>query len=353
MGKTVMSEKNIYVFCPNDIVTGGPDALHQIVYYLNNLNFDAKIVYFAYSKKHEFRIPDAYKIYLSDFIVEKDFIDKEENIVILPEHAVDKLKYLKKSKVFVWWLSVDNNVNRSSFFWKIFFFATLPARVVKNWNYYKKRFGEAVVKTLQAKTYSFKNEKDNVEHICASYYAYEFVSKRTTKKVSLCIEPISKLFLDRYSLQREHLECADRCDAILYNPKKSGKFVEKLAALAPDLIFLPLKNMNQEQLVEKYVTSKLYVDFGPFPGAERMPKEAVLFGCCIITGRNGASNHYGDVPIPDEYKYADYANRPDLVLDKIRDVLKNYSAKTKDFETYRNTVLDLEENFKKSLRTCL
>lgn len=346
-------DRCIYVFCPNDIVTGGPDALHQIVYYLNIMGYVSKIVYYAFAKRHVFAIPDSYKKYISSFVTENDFVDNPQNIVILPEQAISKLNSITKSKVYIWWLSVDNNIRKSSFFWKLFYFMTLPARMIVNWNYYKNRLGEAVVKTLQAKKYDFGTEKPNVEHICASYYAYEFVSQRTQKQVALCIEPISKLFLERYGSLKENLWSLDRCDVILYNPKKCGRFVRRLIQKAPDLNFVPLKGLNQDQLIEMYITSKLYIDFGPFPGAERIPKEAVLFGCCVITGRNGASNYYGDVPIPDEYKYADYTSQTSLILDKIRDVLKNYDERVKDFDIYRKTVLDLEENFMKSLRACM
>ncbi len=345
-----MRLKTIYVYCPNDIVTGGTDALHQIVYYLNSAGFNAKMVYFAFSNKHQYTIPEAYTNYISSFILNEDVSDDPNSAIILPESAVHWQKKFRKAKVFIWWLSVDNNTNRSSFFWKLFFFATLPARVVVNWDYYKKRFGEAVVKTLQARTYSFKKELNNVEHICASHYAYDFVSKRSSKKVSLCIEPISKYFLEKYNESKPSLESQERNNAILYNPRKSGSFVQQLAAFAPDLTFEPLAGLTQNQLIEKYKHAKLYVDFGPFPGAERIPKEAVLFGCSIITGRRGASNFYGDVPIPDEYKFADYQNQKEQIVQKIREILADYNEQNNNFDAYRNTVLNLEENFIKSLK---
>ena len=349
----MVESKKIYVFCPNDIVTGGPDALHQMVYYLNDVGCDANIVYYAFSKKHKFFIPEAYKIYVSTFITEREYIDAPGNIVVLPEHAVGKLKFLKKAKVLIWWLSVDNNVNRSSFLWKLYFFVTLPARVVKNWYYYKKRFGEAIVKTLQMKKYDFNAEPQNVEHLCASHYAYDFVSQKTKRKTTLCIEPISKIFLEKYKECKGEFGFLDRKDIVLYNPRKCGAFVEKLMKCAPDLNFVPLKGMTQEQLIKNYMFSKLYIDFGPFPGAERIPKEAVLFGCCVITGRNGASDYYGDVPIPDEYKFADYQNQIDQIIEKMRDIFKNYQTKRTDFEAYRNTVLALEQKFMNSLKDCL
>lgn len=347
-----MKEKinRILVFCPNDSITGGPDALHQIVFYLNKSGFNAQIVYFAFSKKHVFSIPEPYKIYVSSFLTEKNVVDSSDTIVVLPENAVHKLKYFKKAKVFIWWLSVDNNIGRKSFFWKLFFFATLPARVIVNRDYYRKHFKEAIIKTIKAKRYSFKKELNNVEHICASYYAYDFVSKKTSQNVSLCIEPISKFFLKRYNESNVELDGQTRNNIILYNPKKSGEFVQQLATYAPDLAFEPLAGLSQNQLIEKYKSAKLYIDFGPFPGAERIPKEAVLFGCSIITGRRGASNFYGDVPIPDDYKFSDYQNQKEQIVQKIREILADYDKKKYDFDIYRETVLNLEQNFEKSLK---
>lgn len=340
-----MKFRKIYVFCPNDFVSGGPDALHQLVFYLNNLGLDAEIVYFAFTQHHHFAIPEAYSKYISRFITEKQFLDSPDNAVVIPEFAVDKLDLVKKSKAFVWWLSVDYGCDRSSFFWKVFYFATLPARVVKNFDYYKKRFGEAIVKTLKKRVYSFKSEQDNVEHLCASYYALDYVASRSQKKPRLCIEPISKIFLEKYEAQKDCLDSLPRSEEILYNPRKSGAFVQRLAALAPDLRFTPLTGLTQDELIEKYKSSKLYVDFGPFPGAERMPKEAVLFGCAVITGRFGASNGYGDVPIPDEYKFANPGKEKDLIIERIRYVLEHYSELKADFDEYRNTVISLEKNF--------
>ncbi|MCQ2091291.1 MAG: hypothetical protein MJY85_01290 [Fibrobacter sp.] len=342
--------KKVFVFCPNDSITGGPDALHQMVFYLNKSGLNAEIVYFAFSSKHHYSVPEPYKIYVSSFLTENLVVDSSDAIVILPESAVTKLKLFKNAKVFIWWLSVDNNINRSSFFWKLYYFATLPARVVVNWDYYRNRFSEAIVKTIQAKTYSFEHEFTNVDHICASHYAYDFVSRKSSKKVSLCIEPISKHFLEKYYKDKTSLSLSKRSDIILYNPKKCEAFVQQLAAFASDLTFEPLIGLSQEQLIEKYKKAKLYVDFGPFPGAERIPKEAVLFGCSIITGRRGASNFYGDVPIPDEYKFADYQNQKEQIVKKIREILADYDKKNCDFNVYRETVLNLEQNFEKSLK---
>lgn len=342
--------RKIYVFCPANYVTGGPDALHQMVFYLNQLGFDSSIVYFDTFSTGKYVIPEVYSRYVSSFLAESDVVDSLDSAIILPETFANKRKSFKSSRVFIWWLSVDNNSQKSSLFWKMSYFLTLPLRIVKNYKYYKTHFAEAIMKVLHREFYSFTKEQENVEHLCASYYACDYVSRKTQRPTHLCIEPISKYFLEEYDEQKGSLNSKNRADVILYNPRKSGRFVNELKKLAPDLRFEALSGLTQNQLVEKYKSAKLYVDFGPFPGAERIPKEAVLFGCIVITGRNGASNFYGDVPIPDEYKFDTACNQKKLIIEKIRELLDSYNSKKQDFDVYRKTVLDLESNFKSSLR---
>lgn len=342
--------KNIYVFCPANTITGGPDALHQITFYLNKIGCNAKIVYYTLSQKKQICIPEPYKCYITDYILEEEVEDCPENAVIVPENAAYKSNQFKYSKVFIWWLSVDNNINRSSTIWKIFYFMSLPIRAVINYDYYKNHFKEALLKTFKKRVYSFRHERDNVEHLCASHYAFNYVMSKTERKVWLCIEPISKFFLDEYASKINCIEKTIRMDCILYNPQKSLLFVEKIKKIAPDLHFIPLKGLSQTQLIEAYMHSKLYVDFGPFPGAERIPKEAVLFGCSVITGLNGASSVYEDVPIPNKYKFETNSKQIPIIVQSIKNLLQNYNARISDFNSYVEMVCNLEKKFLEALK---
>ena len=110
---------NIYVLIPYGLVTGGPDALHQLVYYLNKLKFNACAVYLGASKNEE--IPKQYKTYINDYLLIDEVIDDKNNIIVIPEFISYLKKDFKKSRVFIWWLSVDYNLNRTSIFYKMFF----------------------------------------------------------------------------------------------------------------------------------------------------------------------------------------------------------------------------------------
>lgn len=339
-----------YVLCPANYVTGGPDALHQMVYYLNRSGIYAKIVYTSISPQKKISIPKPYEIYVDSFLTEYDIVDSSENHVIVSEAYANKIKKFKKATIHLWWLSVNNNL-KYSFKNKSFFFVTLPLRMAKNWWYYKSNTLKVIKSILNRKDYSFKSESPNISHLCASYYAYDYVFHRSKNPVAKCIEPISKMFLNIYSQEKKNIFKQNRKDIILYNPvRKYSHILDKISSVAPELKFEPLQGLTQKQLVEKYKTSKLYVDFGAFPGAERIPKEAVLFGCAIITGKRGASGFHGDVPIPEEYKFGNPEKQINEIVEKIRFVLDNYEQVYSDFDEYRNTVLNLEENFIKSLK---
>ncbi len=340
----------VYVLCPANYVTGGPDALHQMVFYLNRIGVDAKIVYVTDSAKTEISIPTPYTIYVYSFLREKDIVDVRENCVVVPEVLVDKIKGFKNVKIFLWWLSINNNL-KYGLGRKIFYFMTLPLRIIKNRRYYRNNTLKSIKSTLKHRSYSFKSELPNITHLCASYYAFDYVSCRSKNQVIKCIEPISKLFLNIYSREEKNISRLNRRNIILYNPaRKYNHILDKISSIAPELKFEPLRGLSQEQLIEKYKTSKLYIDFGAFPGAERIPKEAALFGCAVITGKRGASAYHGDVPIPEDYKFDNPVFQIDEVVKKIKLVLGNYEKFYSDFDEYRETVLKLEERFVKSLK---
>lgn len=331
-----------YVLCPYGLITGGPDALHQMVFYLNKINKEAKLVYFN-TKHYDLAIPKQYQCYVKNYILEKDIVDSCENTIIVPEFVSNKSFRFVKSKVYIWWLSVFYNKNQTSILYKTFFALTYPIRYLK----YKNNHNIDVVRFLNnslfKKRYKFSNEKKNLSHLCASNYAYEYVKKRSKNQCKLCIEPISKIFLERQGGDIKK-------DIVLYNPKKSGKFVEKIMKKDKNINFVPLINLSQEELIKKYQTAKLYIDFGPFPGAERMPKEAVINGCLILTGTNGASGFYGDVPIDSKYKIKSNRKNIKKILLTISYMLKNYEIIIDDFLTYKNMVNNLENEFIESIK---
>ena len=339
----------VYVLCPANYEAGGADALHQMVYYLNCIDVESKIVYVK-KLNEKVSIPERYKIYVDSYILEEDIKDLPENKIIIPEIYTKKRLQYKSCRKYIWWLGINSALSWN--IWKkIYFLTTLLIRILIHRSQYKTDVLWTIKSVLKNKeSYPFNKEDPEIIHLCASYHALNYVSKRSGNKTLLCIEPISKTFLDGY-LRENDFSMWKRKNVILYNPaRKYTHILEKISRVAPELIFEPLRGLTQEQLIEKYKTSKLYVDFGAFPGAERIPKEAVLYGCAIITGKRGASGFHGDVSIPEEYKFGNPEKQIKEIVEKIRFMLNNYERIYSDFDEYRNTVLNLEDNFIKSLK---
>ena len=331
----------VYVVSPSYLISGGPDALHQMVYYLRNIGIEADIVYFDLRKK-VYKIPPVYSRYTNDYLLLKDIVDDKENVVILPETLYFLKDNFKHLQIYVWWLSVNNNTDTS-----------IKQKLGKLWS---KLNPSVVIKLLKRKNKletfkSFLNNKKidfsdkHIKHLCASYYAYDYVNNINKTSASLLIEPISLSFLQKSNADNIH----NRENIILYNPKKNLAFTKQIIKCCKNYTFLPLKGYNQDQLIELYQRATLYIDFGFFPGAERIPKEAVMNGCNIITGLNGASAFYNDVPIPSDYKIASTKENIPLIKEKIDYMMSHYKDCFHDFDAYRNHINRLEDCFIKDL----
>lgn len=336
--------KKIYIVSPYGLVTGGTDALHQLCFYISKLGFDANIVYCDVNSKNK-DIPIAFRQYINSYLLTNEVIDDENNILIVPETICFYLNCFKNIKKFIWWLSVDNNLyqsknDKSKFvlnklfskrFWKRLFSGYYSLSKIKYFN--------------NNKPYDFEQENPSIHHICASYYAYYFVKERSKNKVDLLLDPISDYFLKKGPC----FKSSGRQNVVLYNPKKNFQFSKKIIDRAKDIKFLALENFNYEQLVNLYRNSKIYMDFGNFPGSDRIPREACYNGMLIITGKNGASGIYEDVPIPDDYKFDSKDENIDLIIQKIRDCMANYDSEYPLFDHYRLVVSSLKDNYCKSI----
>ena len=226
---------DILVMCPANVATGGPETLHRLVSDLNRFtDIDAKILYRGMGSGNP--QPEPYKIYNAPYITE--FPMGYRGAVIVPEiwaHDLLDQKYTFCTKA-IFWLSVDNYRNR-----------------------------------LRNKTEEGLFLKDpNILHIAQSFYTEEYLGGLGVKHIIPLQEPVNDIFFEDY-------EEDAREDTILYNPAKMTHFEEELidyAEIRYKLQFEPLSGCTVRQMADKLKHHKLYIDFGPFPGRERIPREA-------------------------------------------------------------------------------
>ena len=322
----------IYIFCQANLKTGGPEALHQLRYYMEIIGLNAYIVYTSVNEKIS-PTPDRYLKYFTEkkgIVKLEEIEDIEENCIIVSESQTSQLRKFKYTQKVIWWLSV---INRDT-------------------NYYDRVFN---LKTRLKRFYlchAFWNSyirpypRNKAINLCASKFAYEYVTKKLKIPAFYMIEPISKEFLELGMVNENY---NNRENSVAYNPSKPSKIMNKLLN-RKDINFIPIKNMTPEQISQLFRKVKLYIDFGNFPGPERLPKEAVYNGANILVGyRNAAINDF-DVAIPEKYKIKDY-NNEELVVKQIKEMLNEYNKQYNDFDKFRMQIYNLESNFILSIKT--
>lgn len=321
-------DSKIYIFCPANSVSGGPEALHQLQFYMRECGIESYLVYYFSSVK---KCPPRYEIYEPNIIDYTEVEDNEKNLLIVPETATSFMRFYNHIRTCVWWLGVH------AYFWM---------RTGKNFIKDCIKSGlNLFVKKKYVYSYPVNLKKANY-HMCGSRYAFDFLkSFKYNYNPAMLVEPISKQFYNVES--RCEMSSQSRDDIILYNPARPSQIMDKLL-MRNDLQFKPLKGYTLDELVDIYRQAKLYIDFGEFPGPERIPKESVYNGTCLLVGRRNASENDFDIPIPEEYKIVKY-NDEETVVAKIKYILNNYDQCINDFDFFRTKIDNLETMFMKQI----
>lgn len=333
-----MNRKDFYVFAPAGVVTGGAELLHQLVSSLNDNGLNAYIVYFNGGNK----VPEEYKKYnikIADHIPDNDHI-----VEVLYEGIFEfSLQRVKTFKV-LWWLSVDNFYICSKNL------LSLTDLLKFNPNLAIKEFARRIYRVITTRTNPFENNISlsylkglNALSLYQSEYAQNFLIKQGFRKIL----PLKDYINDGYLSTREP---TSRKNIILYNPKKGFKFTQKLINSSGNLNWVPIQGLNREQVKKLMLEAKVYVDFGYHPGKDRLPREAILSGCCIITGKQGSAKYFEDVLTPDEFSFEDDDKHIPLIIRKIEDIFYDFKENQSKFKFYEYITskqkLEFEEQVK-------
>ena len=292
---------DIYIYTPQGFETGGIELLHQLCHELNTYkDINAYIWYQHTSKAY---IPEAYKKYGNDFRVTD--LPPKESVLIFPESWATLLnleKYKHYVKVLFW----------ESVYW------------YEHW----------IPKNQYLKF------PDNTIHITQSWYACTWLQEKTG---------IDAIMVTDY-LNDEYMTAdlsKPRKRQIVYNPKKGLEVTKRIMAELPDEKFIPIENMTVAEIKSLMEESMLYIDFGNHPGKDRIPREAAMCGCCVITNRKGSADNLIDVPIPNDYKFHECFI--ELAISQIKFVLDNYNGCKYDFDYYRGIIKNEKGWFKKGV----
>lgn len=327
MAKISVDINKIYILCPSYSKSGGPELLHQLCFNLNRNNIECKMVY--YNIKTSEHLNPEFRKYDTTEIPIDDIIDDRHSLVIAPESYFIILKRFHHCYKSIWWTSVDNYTR-----WGV------PSLRIKNYG---------ICNFLRHPLESYISNKviQKVDyHFCQSYYSKEYLINKGIEKNKLYM--LSDYISDEYF--EEDYDIDEKEDWVAYFPSKGFDVTSKLIEFAPDIKWKPIQNMTTSQVRGLLQKCKVYIDFGNFPGKDRIPREAAISGCCIITGTKGASYYYQDVPIDSKYKFDNPLQNKVQIIDRIRECISNYNTLINDFSDYREIIASEKDMFEKEVK---
>lgn len=302
----------LIVMCPDGLVTGGAEALHQLVDSARSQKIDASISYYPPGRREVVPQYQHYDIEVTSYVP-----DASDVLVVGPETAPQLLLALTRARKALWWLSIDN------------FFDAFGIAVSEP---------NADPELLRG----LCSGELGVVHVTQSHYAREFLNRRGVR---------SKMLTDylsgAFEVRAVQLQSQPKKDLILYNPRKGLAFTQRLIdASRSTLEWQPIEGLDADGVADLLGSAKLYVDFGQHPGRDRIPREAALAGCCVVTGRRGAAGHASDLPIPERFRMDD--SSPDLVgefIELAADTIERFDEVRQEFDDYRAWILGQRQAF--------
>jgi hypothetical protein len=282
-----VKKSKIYINCPGAVLAGGVESLFQLADAINSLGGDAIMLW---DQNHSNPIPKKYSHY--NIKHSEPVIDSPENWVIYPEVWTEKIDTFKNMRKCIWWLSVTNN---------------------------------------HGKFKNFSNSK--VTHFYQSFFALEFLQKNNVDTYLPLFDYINKNYTE------QTYDSTLKEDIVCFNPVKGKEITSSIIKNTPNVKFVPITNMSEEKVIELLKISKIYIDFGHHPGRDRIPRESVILGNCILTNKSGAAGFYNDIPIDKKYKVENIEE----VSSMINFCLENYTDIVDDFSIYRSSVKNQKE----------
>lgn len=297
----------IYILCPANYASGGPELLHQLGYKLNLLGYVADIFY---SNKKENVNPVCPQFEKYNVPITEDAYESLNNLVILPEIGIPMIHSLKGFTCVVWWMSVDNA-------------------------------------QYTEKDIEYMRNNKNILHLVQSQYALDFL--QNTLNIKDNIYYLSDYINSDFFASIDNAEDTARADIVLFNPKKGiSKTLELIAKSDYRIKWQALSGLTPEGMRDVMKSAKVYIDFGHHPGKDRIPREAAICGCHVITNKKGAAKNNIDVPIPDCYKFDENCVSLDI-LGTIYELIEHYSEKRADYQSYLDMISNEFIEFEKDI----
>lgn len=322
----IYPDTTVYILSPAKFHTGGAELLHQLCSQMIQFGVNAKM-YYMDSDNLDNPVDNFYKKYHLDYA--EEVIDDRRNIFVAYEGPTQYLYKFKNIRRVLWWLSADNYLNCLH-------------------SFINRQLSEILVKPLE-KVFQFQNGDNDIEHWVQSEYARQFVKLNgiPDDKIYFVGDYLNQAFLAKV----ENIDFAQKENQVAFNPKKGFEITQILMNVAPDINWRPIQNMTPEQVQELLAKCKVYIDFGNHPGKDRIPREAALSGCVVITGMRGSAANDVDINIPREFKFDVRTCQPGDVINKIKFSFENFDSEYYKQKDYRRRIMEDKRRFAEEVAT--
>ena len=310
-------DSKVYMMCPGNIHTGGPECCHQLVSQLIQFGVEAYIFYVSGNPDNP--VHEVYVKYRVPYVLEIE--DKPHNVLIMPETVDDSYFKYRRVRKIIWWMSVYNYI------------ANIAKQIMNR--------TENALAAPMPKLFYFQS--DDTTHWIHSEYARRFLELNGIPKKQTCF--VSDYASQAFLVRADSIDLDAKENFVAYNPKKGMQTTSLLQMVGGDIDWRPIQNMTPEQVQELLAAAKVYIDFGNHPGKDRIPREAAISGCVVITNLRGSAGNDVDVNIPAEFKFDDVNFEVTAVLDKIRDVFDNFDDNYAAQAAYRARVREDRSRF--------
>lgn len=329
----------LYVLAIRNNTSGGSETLHQFAAKVKKCGGDVAMYYPDDTEK--VGTPAKFKIY--NLAVVTKIEDSSENVLLVPETETKYLFKFKNIKKCIWWLSLDNYYGFTTITGlirsaqrhnipKIFYPLYCPVIFLK--------------KKLTPNYYHFNNMHIDM-HLYNCEYVKTYLKEKGINKnnyLYLCGPIREDFFVKSKNYQKQEI--------VIYNPKKNYEFtkqvIKRLQKARKSIKCIPIQNMTPTQIVELMDSAKVYIDFGQFPGPERIPREAVTRNCNIITSLYGSARNNDDVLVPKKFKIDAKKKNLDVIVSKVLELLDNYDYHVGEYDAYRKKVINQKDIFEKN-----
>ena len=210
------------------------------------------------------------------------------------------------------------------------------------------RQAENVLARPMLRVFHFGNPADDdLEHFVQSEHARLFIELNGIPKER--IHRVEDYLNPAFMSRAESVDLTKKENIVAFNPKKGLEVTRFLAAIAPNINWQPIQNMTPEQVQSLLAKSKVYVDFGYHPGKDRIPREAAISGCVVITGKRGSAGNDIDINIPAEFKFDETEADLRRAIEKINEVFADFKTAYDKQADYRAKISAEEKIFEQDV----